>query len=156
LQAQHLAQFIEFILTGVLPSGRRTTSPLPGLEWVRDVLLNDDLWRGRTDLLPVAIHIIDSSRPQVIQEPINRLTEVFGSYNNPYPLTLIQAELNGMKGRLARLTDPVAIIDLNREIERAENGNDTAFAVLMGALTEVSFNLLEILNKADKYPRPTQ
>jgi len=87
--------------TGFLPSGAPTrTSPLP-LAYLRSRFQQDSL-PSNAALQPVGG--ADGVNPL---NPTDRISQAFGSYNNPSPFILTDRQINVAKGALFSLNPPL-------------------------------------------------
>lgn len=145
LQAEHvidrqvLKSFFETIITGNLPSGR--PFGLPGYS-VREI--QSKLHSPNPAL---------AARPPVgsggIQpDTINgRLSEAFGSNNNPYPFMAVDAKVNGPKGRIMAGNAAAGIRRIRRLARRAVAADTNAAAdTLLSAIRSVGPQLWILTN----------
>jgi hypothetical protein len=75
------------------------------------------------------------------QMPNERLSEAAGSESNPYPFTLLQADLNDIKGSLASGVNPVSSDRIDNSLRlaaRGERSSPTNLGRLFGAIRNVS------------------
>jgi hypothetical protein len=69
---------------------------------------------------------------------VDRLLESLGSNSNPYPFTLLQGNVNGMKGRVAAGNAAIADDRVARAVRAALGGNDRVAGEIFGYLRQVS------------------
>jgi hypothetical protein len=77
-------------------------------------------------------------RPYYSQTPLTRLLEALGSVTNPYPFTLIQGSVNGLKGRVAYGNAATADAKIQSAMRAAEAGDSARMGEIFGYLRQVS------------------
>jgi chitinase len=96
------------------PLGRLTNTPAVG---------NEEFWRNvwaSANGLPARLPPVTENSPD-LRAIVDRLFEALGSNSNPFHFTLLQDNLNGMKGRIEVFNAPMASNKFNAYLRNSTN-----------------------------------
>lgn len=131
------------------PEGPRTNTP---------AMRNEDFWRNvwtAQDGLPANLRRVTPDSPD-IRQPVGRLYEAIGSNTNARHFTLLEENINGIKGRIETYNAPMAQTRLRRYVRSALNSDNddpaAAIEAFMAPLRETR-GVFEYLRSEDVVTR---
>ncbi|KAK2013705.1 hypothetical protein LZ32DRAFT_675824, partial [Colletotrichum eremochloae] len=108
------------------PEGPVTNTPAVG---------NEEFWRNvwnNAEGLPSGLPRVSERSPEDQRRPVDRIFEALGSSNNPAHFTLLQDNINGMKGRVEIFNAPMAQDRFDTFLEDAtDSENDSRLVDVM-------------------------
>jgi chitinase len=134
-EAQMIGIFLKSCITGVLPSGATFPSNL-----IIDPQKLVNIWNTAYDVsLPrIGAVVNDVSGWTAPLTPNDRWFEVIGSYAYRTGMSLLQQDMNGMKGRFFGLIQAQSMVRVfNPNLVRAGQGNEDAAKILLEASQRV-------------------
>jgi len=136
--------FFDTLLTGILRSGAVSRFGALDSNYIHTTLLGENGLPAAFDSIQVQVPSsaqVPGWRPFYSRTAITRLLEALGSTTNPYPLTLLEAAANGVKGRLSANNNPRNLDQIRDLLNEAEHqGNETQFGQVWSHVAAASRN----------------